>query len=51
MEKRGNNMYWILYVCMIVGFGGLAMSTPDPKLRIIGILLTIVNGLLYFKSY
>jgi hypothetical protein len=34
---------------MLIGYSGLSILAPDFKTKIIGILLTIVNGLLFWK--
>jgi len=42
-------MYYLLYTIMLVGFLGLSIQNPDLKGKMIGILLTIVNALLFWK--
>jgi len=42
-------IYWIFYVAMIVGYAGVSLQNPDAKMRIIGILLVVVNGILFWK--
>lgn len=43
-------LYWIIYIMMVGSFFTLSMSTmPTWKDKAIGLLLTIVNGLLFWK--
>jgi len=42
-------MYKILYWMMIISYFGISIQVPSFKMKIIGILLTIVNGLLFIK--
>ena len=39
----------ILYVMMLVGFTGLSLRVPSLKMKIIGLLLAVVNALLFWK--
>jgi len=39
----------ILYAMMLIGFAGLSLRIPSLKMKIIGILLTLVNALLFWK--
>ncbi len=39
----------ILYYMMVIGFLGCAINVPSMKLKIIGILLTAVNALLFYQ--
>ncbi len=43
-------LYWILYSMMLGGFLGLSLQVPDPKMKAIGILLTVVNALLFWRG-
>ncbi len=47
-----NYLYWPLYVSMLVIFLTLSLtSMPTPKEKAIGVLITIVNALLYWKGF
>lgn len=50
-KKKGNNiMYNILYIMLLVGFLGCSLYSPSLRMKAVGILLTLVNGLLFFKG-
>ena len=42
-------LYSLLYVMMLIGFAGLSLQVPDLKMKVIGALLTLVNGILFWK--
>ena len=42
-------IYWLFYTLMLAGYLGLTILAPDIKTKIIGILLTIVNGVIFYK--
>lgn len=42
-------IYWVFYASMLIGFGGVTWYAPDLKSRLIGFLLLIVNGILFWK--
>lgn len=42
-------IYQIFYYMMIIGFFGCSIQIPSPKMKIVGILLTIVNAILLRK--
>lgn len=42
-------LHWILYIMMLVGYVGLSVQAPTIKMKIIGVLLTVVNGMLFWK--
>jgi len=42
-------VYWICYWIMLIGYAGVSLGTSDIKMRLIGILLIIVNALLFWK--
>ena len=42
-------IYWICYFLMLIGYFGLTIQAPDLKTKIIGILLTLVNGVIFYK--
>lgn len=51
MENINNIFYWITYVTMLIAFLTLAMITmPTPREKAIGILITLVNALLFWKG-
>ena len=37
----------ILYYMMLVGFFGLSIQHPDKDMKIVGLLLTVVNALIF----
>lgn len=39
----------ILYYMMVVGFLGCAVNVPTMKMKIVGLLLTVVNALLFYQ--
>ena len=43
-------MYNIFYLLMLIGFGGVSAGSPDIKGKVIGILLLIVNALIFYKG-
>ena len=42
-------LHWTLYIMMLVGYAGLSVQAPTLKMKTIGILLTIVNGVLFWR--
>jgi len=36
-------------MAMLIGYTGVSLQNPDIKIRIVGILLVIVNALLFWK--
>lgn len=36
------------YYMMVVGYFGCAMTVPSMKMKVVGILLTVVNGILFY---
>lgn len=46
-----NNLYWPIYIIMIVTFLTLSLfSMPTPREKAIGLLITVVNILLYWRG-
>lgn len=43
-------MYNLFYWMMMFGYGGLTLFASDLKSKIIGILLLIVNGILFWRN-
>lgn len=43
-------IYKICYCLMLIGYLGLSLQTPDIKGKLIGILLLIANGLIFWKG-
>jgi len=41
-------MYKIFYYMMIIGYAFCSCQIPTLKMKIIGILLTLVNGILFW---
>lgn len=37
----------ILYIMMVIGYGGVSLYCPGLKMKLVGILLTIVNAILF----
>lgn len=42
-------IYNIFYYMMLIGYLGVSIQVPSLKMKIIGILLVIVNGVLFWK--
>jgi hypothetical protein len=42
-------IYKLFYMMMLVGYLGLSLQTPDIKGKLIGILLLIVNALIFWR--
>jgi len=42
-------IYKLFYIMMLIGYLGLSLQTPDIKGKLIGILLLIVNALIFYK--
>jgi len=42
-------MYYFLYSIMLIGYIGVSLQAPDLKMKIIGILLTVVNAMIFYK--
>ena len=42
-------IYWIFYYMMIIGYLGVALQVPDMRIKIAGILLAIVNALIFWR--
>jgi len=46
-----NYIYWPLYFTMVITFAILSVTAmPTPREKAIGILITIVNALLYWRG-
>ena len=43
-------MYKIFYTMMMLGYLGCSIQIPGLKMKIVGILLTIANGIILYKS-
>jgi len=43
-------LYYILYPTMLISFFILSMTAPTPKEKAIGILITMVNALLFWRG-
>ena len=41
-------MYKLFYWVMMIGYLGVSVQTPSFKMKIVGILLVIVNGILFW---
>ena len=42
--------YYTIYAIMIISFCGLSLQAPDTKGKVIGLLLAIVNALIFYKG-
>jgi hypothetical protein len=42
-------MYHVLYFMMLIGFLGVSLYSQNIKMLLIGILLTIVNAILFWR--
>jgi len=42
--------YWLCYWGMLIGYLGVSVQSVDLKTKIVGILLMIVNGLIFYKG-
>jgi hypothetical protein len=42
-------LYHILYWMMLIGFLGVSMQSVSPKIIVIGVLLTMVNAILFWR--
>jgi len=42
-------MYYFLYSLMLIGFIGVSVQAPDLRSKVIGILLVVVNGLIFWR--
>jgi hypothetical protein len=42
-------IYKLFYILMLIGYLGLSLQTPDIKGKLIGILLLIVNALIFWR--
>jgi len=42
-------MYKIFYWLMLIGYFGVSIQTLTFKMKVIGVLLVIVNGLLFWR--
>lgn len=40
----------ILYYMMVIGFFGCAVNVPTTKMKIVALLLTAVNALLFYQN-
>jgi len=41
-------MYKLFYWLMLIGYFGVSIQAPTLKLKFIGVLLTIVNAMLFW---
>jgi len=42
-------IYKLFYIMMLLGYLGLSLQTPDIKGKVIGILLLVVNALIFWR--
>jgi len=42
-------MYDLFYLLMIIGYLGVSIQTPSLKMKIVGILLTIINAIIFWR--
>ena len=43
-------LYRIFYIMMLAGYAFCSCNTPTLRMKIIGILLTIVNGVMFYRQ-
>ncbi len=43
-------LYQILYILMLISYAGLGIMSPTPRLKAIGLLLVVVNGLIFWRT-
>ena len=43
-------MHNLFYYMMLIGYAGLSIKAPDFKSKAIGILLLIVNALIFWRT-
>ncbi len=42
-------IYQIFYIVMLISYAGLGIMSPTIRLRVIGLLLVVVNGLIFWR--
>jgi hypothetical protein len=42
-------MYRIFYIIMLLGYAYCSSAIPSVRMKIIGVLLTIVNGIMFWR--
>jgi len=42
-------LYKFFYTMMLISYSYLSLSTPSLKMKMIGVLLTVVNGILFWR--
>lgn len=42
-------IYYSLYGMMLTGFLGCSLYAPDVKMKVVGLLLTVVNAVLFWR--
>jgi len=42
-------IYYTFYVMMLIGYLGVSLGSPTFKLKLIGLLLLLVNALVFYK--
>lgn len=47
--ERKDMLRLVLYIMMVVGYLGVSLDMPGIKMKLVGILLTIVNAILFYK--
>lgn len=45
-----NILYWGFYILMLIGYSGVSLMAGDIKTKIVGILLVIVNALIFWRT-
>jgi len=43
-------LYWIFYIMMLIGYLGVSLLVPGLKIKTIGILLVMVNALIFWRG-
>ena len=42
-------IYQVSYWAMVIGYAAVSLQIPSIKMKVVGILLTIVNAILFWK--
>lgn len=43
------NLYALCYWCMVAGYFSTSLQVPGIKMKIVGVLLTLVNAMLFWR--
>jgi hypothetical protein len=42
-------LYLVFYIVMLIGYAGVSFQASDIKGKILGVILLIANGLIFYK--